>query len=137
MRAAEQRRIRKLDRWRRRQGLPPMTPWWWTDRSPAPAAWEEKAKAAMFGPEPTVENTREQELEDFARLGPLTRQALRECLFVWSASNILLEIGRRGWRTRRDDAEMAQLIREMDRAKHQPASCFATNNQDVDKWNFR
>jgi hypothetical protein len=107
-----------------------MTPWWHTDRPETPGAWDEKNTAAMFDPSGIVTNTRERELEDLARLGPLVRKALHECMILWSAADILLEFERRGWRVRRDDAKMAAIVKRVDGMNHKEASCFARSQDD-------
>lgn len=54
------------------------------------------------------------EVDAADRLPPLTTAALDRCAVAWSAANVLAEFRRRGWFTRRKDAEMAALITELD-----------------------
>lgn len=71
----------------------------------------------LYGPEHTIRTTREEELEYFDRLGPLTRHALaNNCAFRWSALDVLREINRRGLHAKysKDDAAIAKDVVGLD-----------------------
>jgi hypothetical protein len=91
-----------------------VTPWTETDRSPNEGAGDVQVYPVLFVRGGPVATTRWQENEAMDKLGPLTKAALRDAATSWSAVNVLEEFGRRGWWTRRQDAEMAALIRERD-----------------------